>query len=171
MKNCLAFLFNSVYESKPMYKILIALVLSLSSVGWAGVSDILVRNFGRANFCRPVAALVLQLQNGISVRGMSRRAANYRGPNLEAFGCHSTFRVGPSGSIRDGHYEVWKFKGDNKHPQDPHVWESQMRFDGSGNNPDGHFNKVTGERVGHPHVHDPKAPGGVRPANLDEIPE
>lgn len=143
----------------------------MSSVGHAGIADILVRNVGGIPLYHSVATLVLQMRFGVSVREMSRRAANYLRPNLEAFGDHSTFRVGPSGSIRDGHYETWRYNGDERHPANPHLWESEMRFDGSGQTTVGHFNKVTGERVGHPHVHDPKTPGGVRPANSDEIPD
>jgi len=33
-----------------------------------------------------------------------------------------------------------------------------------------HYNKVTDEYVGAPHVHDPATPGGVRPAAKYEIP-
>lgn len=52
-------------------------------------------------------------------------------------------------------------------PRDPEDFRPTSRYDGTGK---GHFNKVTGERVATPHVHDPNTPGGVRPPNPEEIP-
>ncbi len=52
-------------------------------------------------------------------------------------------------------------------PRDPEDFRPTSRYDGTGK---GHFNKVTGERVATPHVHDPNTPGGVRPPNQEEIP-
>jgi hypothetical protein len=52
-------------------------------------------------------------------------------------------------------------------PRDPVPFRPVKRFDRDGKP---HFNKVTGEYVPTPHVHDPTAPGGVRPPRPDEIP-
>jgi hypothetical protein len=54
----------------------------------------------------------------------------------------------------------------NKNP-----WQLVLRFDGVGRlgNPR-HYNKVTGQRVLEPHVHDPSTPGGMRSPNPDELP-
>ncbi|WII35263.1 polymorphic toxin-type HINT domain-containing protein [Paenibacillus thiaminolyticus] len=43
----------------------------------------------------------------------------------------------------------------------PNKWEQVKRYDGVGKG-DGHDNKVTGQKVKEPHVHDPKTPGGIR---------
>jgi len=83
-------------------------------------------------------------------------------PNPKAVGPHSTFRVGPNGKAT--HYETWQ---PQTNPRNPAPWESVKRFDAEG---DPHFNKATQEYVPTPHVHDPRAPGGVRPANPSEIP-
>ena len=47
-------------------------------------------------------------------------------------------------------------------PQDPHRWSSEKRYCGSGEAHNG---------VETPHVHDPKAPGGVRKPRPEEIPK
>lgn len=87
-------------------------------------------------------------------------------PDSTAEGDHSTFRPGPDGTTE--HYETWRDKGSSRHSNDPNRWESEKRFDRTGENP--HFNKATREDVGFPHVHDPKTPGGVRPAEGFEVP-
>jgi hypothetical protein len=53
-------------------------------------------------------------------------------------------------------------------PYDPKAWESVLRYDGYGSDP--HWNKVLGQDVFAPHIHDPYCPGGVRPAFSWEIP-
>jgi RHS repeat-associated protein len=52
-------------------------------------------------------------------------------------------------------------------PRDPEEFRPTLRYDSTGK---GHFNKVTGERVATPHIHDPTTPGGVRPPSPEEIP-
>lgn len=83
-------------------------------------------------------------------------------PNPNAAGPHSTFRTGPGGKTT--HYETWQ---PQTNPKNPAPWESVVRVDVTGD-PD--FNKVTQKMVPTPHAHDPKATGGVRPANPTEIP-
>lgn len=56
---------------------------------------------------------------------------------------------------------------DEEDPRNPNPFEPGVRYDGKG---DSHYNKETREYVDTPHVHDPDVPGGVRPANPDEIP-
>lgn len=94
------------------------------------------------------------------------RSRNNQVPDSKAQGDHSTRRPGPTGD--SDHYETWRDKGVGQHPKDPHRWESEKRFDGSG---DGHYNKATGQRIDTPHVHAPKTPGGVRAARPDEVPK
>ncbi|MGQ0765091.1 MAG: hypothetical protein ACT4OZ_05420 [Gemmatimonadota bacterium] len=84
-------------------------------------------------------------------------------PDARAVGPHSTFRTGPGGKVTT--YETWQ---PQSNPRNPAPWESVMRFDGQGGD---HFNKATQQRVPTPHVHDPRAPGGVRPARPNEIPK
>jgi hypothetical protein len=50
---------------------------------------------------------------------------------------------------------------------DPNPWELVKRVDVTGSP---HFNKVLGEDVPTPHVQGPGIPGGVRPAEPEEIP-
>ncbi len=74
----------------------------------------------------------------------------------EATGEHSTFKRDlKTGEITN--YQTWE-KSD---PRNPNPFSPGKRYDGQG---DGHFNKVTREKVETPHVHDRSAPGGVRPA-------
>jgi hypothetical protein len=51
--------------------------------------------------------------------------------------------------------------------RDPSRWQLAKRFDGEGR---AHYNKATGQAVSTPHVHEPLAMGGVRPARRREIP-
>ena len=44
------------------------------------------------------------------------------------------------------------------------------RYDGSRSSLS-HYNKVTGEEIGTPHIHDPQCPGGVRIPEPWEIPK
>ncbi|SHH96603.1 Putative deoxyribonuclease RhsC [Vibrio aerogenes CECT 7868] len=92
--------------------------------------------------------------------GVSGRLA----PDDDASGPHTVYkRHGKTKEIT--HYAEY---GKPSHPKDPRKWVEQKRYDG-GESP-AHFNKVTKQDVGTPHVHDPKTPGGVRPANPEEIP-
>lgn len=82
---------------------------------------------------------------------------------VEPEGPFTSFRRDPStGKIT--HYEEFQ---PQSNPRNPNKWESVKRVDATGK---GHFNKATQQKVETPHVHDPKAPGGVRPARPDEIP-
>ena len=47
-------------------------------------------------------------------------------------------------------------------------WQMEKSYDAVGRS---HFNKKTQQYVDTPHVHDPRAPGGVRVPNLEEIPK
>ncbi|MDP9314519.1 MAG: hypothetical protein M3R24_27185, partial [Chloroflexota bacterium] len=86
-------------------------------------------------------------------------------PDPKADGPHTTYRRDPvTGEVIK--YETWQPKP-NRHPNDPHKWESEKRYNGRGGS---HYNPVTRQDVKTPHVHDPKTPGGVRPPTPDEIP-
>ncbi len=90
----------------------------------------------------------------------SRRHDNHHKPDGRAEGDHTTFRPGPSGGVKDGHYETWKDKGDSRHPKDPHRWESEKRYDGSGKPHGG---------IPTPHVKDGRRKN-VNPARPEEVP-
>lgn len=88
-------------------------------------------------------------------------------PSSQATGSHSVFRRDLfSGKIT--HYETFR-------PQtnlyDPKPWESVLRLDNSGKTGVSHFNKVLDRWVYEPHMHDPNALGGIRPAEFWEIPK
>jgi hypothetical protein len=51
---------------------------------------------------------------------------------------------------------------------DPRPFDQAKRVDVTG---DPHFNKATRQDVPTPHVHEKGAPGGVRPARPDEVPQ
>jgi len=88
-------------------------------------------------------------------------------PNLKAKGPHSVFRRNSlSGKVT--HYETFR---PHTNPFDPKPWESIKRLDNSGRGDISHFNKVLKVEVFEPHVHDPHALGGVRPADYWEIPK
>ena len=82
-------------------------------------------------------------------------------PVTEAVGAHSTFRRdGSTGDIN--HTATW-----SPNERNPSGFDLQSRTDVTGPS---HTNKVTGEDVPTPHVHDRSAPGGVRRARPEEIP-
>jgi hypothetical protein len=83
-------------------------------------------------------------------------------PDSRAAGPHTTFRTSEKGSATN--YETWT---PQSNPRNPTPWESVVRVDKAGA---AHYNKVTRETVPTPHAHDPKTPGGVRPAAPSEIP-
>lgn len=92
-------------------------------------------------------------------------ARNRLKPDSRAEGAHSVFRRDPmTGKVT--HYETFR---PQTNPYDPKPWESVLRFDNPVV-PHYHFNKMLKERIYTPHVHDPYYPGGVRPAQLGEIP-
>ena len=83
-------------------------------------------------------------------------------PRSEAEGAHTVFRRGPDGRVRS--YVTYIDQAD---PRDRSRWQVAKRFDGGGR---AHYNKSTGQAVQTPHVHEPTALGGVRPARRREIP-
>jgi len=92
-----------------------------------------------------------------------KKSENKLKPDSKAEGDHTTFKRNPQTGKIDK-YETWKKQ---TNPKKPNPWESVKRYDGSG---DPHFNKATQQDVDTPHIHDPNAPGEVRPANPNEIP-
>jgi Bacterial toxin 24 len=83
-------------------------------------------------------------------------------PHPDAEGPHSVFRRGASGQINK--YETYRWAANHRNPD---RWVRVKRFDRTGR---AHYNKQTGRSIGTPHVHDPEAPGGVRPPRSDEVP-
>jgi len=57
---------------------------------------------------------------------------------------------------------------DKANPLNPSGFDKVQRYDGIGK---GHINKVTKQNVPTPHVNGKSIPGGVRPANPNEIPK
>jgi len=85
-------------------------------------------------------------------------------PHPDASGPHTTIKRDPdTGEIT--HYETYR---PQTNPKNPNKWESVKRYDGP--KTDKHWNKKLNEDVNPPHIHDPTAPGGIRPAQSWEIP-
>lgn len=85
-------------------------------------------------------------------------------PDIRAEGPHSTFRPNP----KTGRIDKYQTNEPNLNPLDPSKWRTVKRFDRTGKS---HRNKVTKKDISTPHVHDPKIPGGIRPAQPCEIPK
>ncbi|MDC2889328.1 RHS repeat-associated core domain-containing protein [Psychrosphaera algicola] len=79
----------------------------------------------------------------------------------------------------DARHTVWKKDNDgkitnhqtfepNENPKNPNKWEKGNRTDVTGK---AEYNKKTKQMVDTPHTHDKDAPGGVRPATKEELPE
>lgn len=79
-----------------------------------------------------------------------------------AEGPHSVFKRGADGRVTG--YETFTPQGNLR---DPKPWRSEKRVDVAGKP---HYNKATGRLVPTPHVQGLTIPGGVRPAESDEIP-
>ena len=62
--------------------------------------------------------------------------------------------------------KITSYKAYKPNPQNPCGFDEEIRYDAEGFS----VNKVTGEIIKAPHVHDPNTPGGVREAEDDEIP-
>jgi len=92
------------------------------------------------------------------------RGKNNLKPESTAEGEHTTFKTNASGQVT-GHAE-WA-----PNAQNPTGFDQVKRVDTQHAEPTSHVNKVTGEDVPTPHVHDPETPGGVRPARPDELPK
>jgi hypothetical protein len=88
------------------------------------------------------------------------RGANHLQPDSTAQGSHSTFKTDAQG--RTTGQAEWL-----PNPRNPSGFDEVKRVDITG---EPHYNKVTGEHVPTPHVHEKGATGGVRPARPDEVP-
>ncbi len=82
-------------------------------------------------------------------------------PNKDANGDHTTF-------IKDLWGIILRYATYVVNVLNPNKFDEVKRVDLYGNK---HFNKVSGENIPTPHVHEKNIPGEVRPANPDEIPE
>lgn len=81
-------------------------------------------------------------------------------PNPEAEGDHRTF-------LEDFIGRILKYATYMINKLNPLGFDEIKRVDLYGGK---HFNKVTGESISTPHVHDNTVPGGIRNADGDEIP-
>ncbi len=101
-----------------------------------------------------------------SFQAVTKGSRNRLTPNLHAGGAHTTFRRDPiMGNIT--HYETFVLQ---TNPRNPNPWQSIKRFDNGGKFNQSHYNKILDKHIFEPHVHDPFFPGGVRAAELWEIP-
>lgn len=139
-------------------------VASLASLGYGAI-----RGGSRlAKLARmPQQAASLPSITKATVQNVTKKACRNRFvPNFNAESAHTVFRR-DSLTQKVTHYETFR-------PQtnlfDPKPWESVVRFDNSGKIDQSHFNKVLKKQIYEPHVHDPSFPGGIRPAELWEIP-
>ena len=80
-----------------------------------------------------------------------------------ADGAHTVLRT----DLRAGRITHYGTRIPQTNPRNPNPWQQEKRFDGVG---PGHYNKVTGDVVPTPHVHDSQVPGGVRPPTPGELP-
>lgn len=90
----------------------------------------------------------------------SGRGRNKLEPDPSAPGPHSTWKIDVDGDARG--YVEWK-----PNPKNPWGFDEVKRVDLKG---DSHYNKVLGEDIPTPHVHERGSPGGVRHARPDELP-
>ena len=126
-----------------------------SSVSWGNVAE------GIIGVVRS-GALSGWASGNIVYSKWSGRAKNKLKPDPNATGPHTTYKVDPNtGEITN--YVEWE-----PNPQNPSGFDEAKRYDGTGGS---HYNKATGTDVDTPHVHDPKAPGGVRSPYDWEIPK
>gem|GEM_PF-2694799 len=113
------------------------------------------------------------LKKALKVAKNTQKSQNDQGsrkrfkPDPKAEGAHVVFRRDPL-TNKVTHYEEYK---PQSNPFDPKPWESVKRYDGTSKSEDGHFNYVLEKYIPTPHVHDKNCPGGIRPAELWEIPK
>lgn len=113
-----------------------------------------------------IADLALNRVSPVVIESAARtgRARNNLQPDPRAQGPHSTFKLDPAGRV-SGHAE-WV-----PNPKNPSGFDQVKRVDTQYGNPHTHHNTATGQEIPTPHVHDKSAPGGVRSARPDELPE
>jgi len=134
--------------------------LSAIRAAWSSTPFLLPKN----NLSGNTATATRNIET-IAVKETAKKASrNHFTPDINATGAHTVFRRDPI-TNKVTHYETYR---PQTNPFDPKPWESVKRFDGVGSDP--HFNKITRENIGAPHVHDPSAPGGLRPPQPWEIP-
>ncbi|MCG8527258.1 MAG: hypothetical protein MI748_12810, partial [Opitutales bacterium] len=116
-------------------------------------------SLGRGNYAEAgLSALAMVPFAGWGATG-AKAAMKYGDEALE--GAHTVFKTHNDKIIR---YET---RIPQQNPNNPNPWQMDKRYDGIGGS---HYNKATQQDVPTPHIHDPGVPGGVRPANPDEIP-
>ncbi len=111
---------------------------------------------------KPQTTVVKEIASQIAKRTGSR---NRFSPDSNASGAHTVFRKDPL-TNKISKYETYR---PQSNPLDPKAWESVKRYDGYQVN-EIHFNKILQKQIQTPHVHDPLTPGGIRPAELWEMP-
>ena len=137
--------------------------LTSVGIGVAGASQAAGNTLaahGTAKVAYSGAKLASKNNNGKKGGGRSKNDLKY---DENAEGDHTTYKRDPkTGKIN--HYETYK-KADSRNPN---KFEKVKRYDGEG---ESHMNKVTGENIDTPHVHDKTAPGGIRKATSEEMPK
>ena len=87
-------------------------------------------------------------------------------PDINAYGAHTVFRRDKL-TGRINHYETFVPQANFRNPN---PWETLKRFDNSGKMDAFHYNKILKKKIYEPHVHMDSCPGGVRSAEIWEIP-
>jgi hypothetical protein len=131
--------------------------LDILGLGYDGYQ--LYKNPNWENGAYFMASLAATAVPGVPGTWAFRGAARGGGKLVE--GAHSVFKTHNGKVI---HYET---RIPQTNLKNPNPFETVKRFDGTGR---GHFNKTTQQNVPTPHIHDPKAPGGVRAPLSDELP-
>lgn len=131
--------------------------LTRSMRGWLGING--VDPSSGLYTAGVVVAVVASVVVGKAPRGTKLK------PDPAAQGPHSTFKRDPTTGKVMGHAE-WQ-----PNPRSPSGFDQAKRVDTQYANPHTHYNKATGQQVPTPHAHERSAPGGVRPARPDELPQ
>jgi len=104
-------------------------------------------------------------ENQFEDNSHSGRQKNFLEPDPNAQGSHSTFRRNEQGQVTT--HEEWK-----QNPHNPSGFDSVKRTDTQYYSREhSHYNKQTGQDVSIPHTQGKNIPGGIRPANPDELPQ
>ncbi|WP_371811785.1 RHS repeat-associated core domain-containing protein [Brevibacillus sp. HB1.3] len=100
-------------------------------------------------------------ETGEVVQKNTGKAKNFMKSDPKATGDHTVLKRDPKTN------EVTNYETYKANPLNPSGFDKVQRYDGKGK---GHINKVTKQNVPTPHVNGKSIPGGVRPANPNEIP-
>jgi hypothetical protein len=112
-----------------------------------------------------VEQLIKNVKNNLSKDAIQQTGWRLN-PDINATGAHSVFKRDLSNN------QIIKYSTfyPQSNPRNSNPWSLIKRFDRFGKG-EGHYNKILGEFIKEPHIHDPTFPGEVRYPYLDEIPK